>query len=153
MVPTEVLMTFFPSSTLKKYAIELLFPCPQGIRQLTRLSMGAQWAVQPLSGFSKSTTSIHSLFSFFPPPPSSPPMFNIFPHEREKTCTLQRVRDYLFIQLSPSPPIIVVSQWESVIHCRKNSSLCAEHAAVSFIHCTEREIERKRHFVLLEGPW
>jgi hypothetical protein len=79
-------------------------------------------------------------------------MFNIFPHEREKTCTLQRIRDYLFIQLSPSPPITVVIQWESVIHCRKNSSLCAEHAAVSFIHCTEREIESKSHFVLLEGP-
>jgi len=71
-------------------------------------------------------------------------MFNIFPHEREKTCTLQRIRDYLFIQLSPSPPITVVIQWESVIHCRKNSSLCAEHAAVSFIHWRERERDREQ---------
>jgi hypothetical protein len=153
MVPTEVLMTFFP----RQLSRSMLLSCFSLVHKEYDNLQGSAWEpngreVLPLSGFSTSTTiSIHSLFSFSRP--SSPPMFNIFPHEREKTCTLQRIRDYLFIQLSPSPPITVVIQWESVIHCRKNSSPCTEHAAVSFIHCREGEIERKSHFALLEWPW
>jgi hypothetical protein len=88
--PLKSTNDFLCSSTLK-YANCLALPCPQGIWQLTRLSMGAQWAVLPLSGFSTSNTSIHSLVS-----PPSPPMFNIFPPWTWKDV-LFSVIDYLFI--------------------------------------------------------